>query len=189
MKNEIKLSIKGFVADAEVHTPDMELSVRLIDFDDNKYLITFSSKDIKGAWHHNDGKFWYVFVKTHLFDGEKQFIKAELCSNFIVLAEKHDIRKVYINVDKSKEFRLVDDDMEVSPLMLDYYDKKTNIFDCKRAYSYFTNKIGTTQISKMNQEEYYIDSILEAKKVFVSEMGSVLNTVAKDSKIQVEFKY
>lgn len=38
-----------------------------------------------------------------------------------------------------------------------------------------------------NGNAYYIDSILEAKKVFASELGSVLNTVAKDSKIQVEF--
>ena len=34
---------------------------------------------------------------------------------------------------------------------------------------------------------YYIDSLLEARKVFVDELGSTLNTVAKDSKIQVEF--
>ncbi|MCZ6507452.1 MAG: von Willebrand factor type A domain-containing protein [Acidobacteria bacterium] len=33
----------------------------------------------------------------------------------------------------------------------------------------------------------YIDSILEAKKVLVSEMGGILLTIAKDVKIQVEF--
>ena len=44
-----------------------------------------------------------------------------------------------------------------------------------------------TLASKGNGNAYYIDSVLEAKKVFVSELGSVLNTVAKDSKIQVEF--
>lgn len=38
-----------------------------------------------------------------------------------------------------------------------------------------------------NGNAYYIDSILEAKKIFVNELGSVLNTVAKDSKIQIEF--
>lgn len=38
-----------------------------------------------------------------------------------------------------------------------------------------------------NGNAYYIDSLLEAKRVFVEEMGSVLNTVAKDAKIQVEF--
>lgn len=34
---------------------------------------------------------------------------------------------------------------------------------------------------------YYIDSILEAKKVFVNELGGSLVTVAKDVKLQVEF--
>lgn len=60
--------------------------------------------------------------------------------------------------------------------------------------SIFGYGIGNTKHNTMetlatngNGNAYYIDSILEAKKVFVSEMGSVLNTVAKDSKIQVEF--
>ena len=54
--------------------------------------------------------------------------------------------------------------------------------------------MGNTKHSKMNilaengnGNAYYIDSLLEAKKVFTEELGSVLNTVAKDAKIQVEF--
>lgn len=38
-----------------------------------------------------------------------------------------------------------------------------------------------------NGNHYYIDSILEAQKVFVSELGGTLNTVAKDAKAQIEF--
>ncbi|HPD13287.1 MAG TPA: DUF3520 domain-containing protein, partial [Bacilli bacterium] len=38
-----------------------------------------------------------------------------------------------------------------------------------------------------NGNYYYIDSILEAQKVFVSELGGTLMTVAKDTKAQVEF--
>lgn len=38
-----------------------------------------------------------------------------------------------------------------------------------------------------NGNYYYIDSILEAQKVFISELGGTLMTVAKDSKAQVEF--
>lgn len=60
--------------------------------------------------------------------------------------------------------------------------------------SIFGYGVGNTKHSIMetlanngNGNAYYIDSILEAKRVFVSEMGSVLNTVAKDSKIQVMF--
>ncbi|MBU0552012.1 von Willebrand factor type A domain-containing protein [Myxococcota bacterium] len=40
---------------------------------------------------------------------------------------------------------------------------------------------------KGNGNHAYIDSILEAKKVLVSEMGGTLFTIAKDVKIQVEF--
>ncbi len=40
---------------------------------------------------------------------------------------------------------------------------------------------------KGNGNYAYIDSLLEAKKVLVSEMGSTLLTIAKDVKIQVEF--
>ena len=38
-----------------------------------------------------------------------------------------------------------------------------------------------------NGNYYYIDSILEAQKVFVNELGGTLQTVAKDAKVQVEF--
>jgi Ca-activated chloride channel family protein len=44
-----------------------------------------------------------------------------------------------------------------------------------------------TLAQKGNGNAYYIDSLLEAKRVFVEELGSTLNTVAKDAKIQVEF--
>lgn len=38
-----------------------------------------------------------------------------------------------------------------------------------------------------NGNYHYIDSLLEARKVFVSELGGTLQTVAKDAKVQVEF--
>jgi len=40
---------------------------------------------------------------------------------------------------------------------------------------------------KGNGNYYYIDSILEGKKVLINEMGATLFTIAKDVKIQVEF--
>jgi len=53
---------------------------------------------------------------------------------------------------------------------------------------------GNMKDSKMEQianngngNYYYIDNLLEAKKVLVSEMGGTLHTIAKDVKIQVEF--
>ncbi|MBI9009085.1 MAG: VWA domain-containing protein [Tenericutes bacterium] len=44
-----------------------------------------------------------------------------------------------------------------------------------------------TLADKGNGVYYYIDNLLEAKKVFVEEMGGTLLTVAKDVKLQVEF--
>lgn len=44
-----------------------------------------------------------------------------------------------------------------------------------------------TLASKGNGNSYYIDSLLEAKKVMVSELGGTLNTVAKDVKCRIEF--
>ena len=38
-----------------------------------------------------------------------------------------------------------------------------------------------------NGNSYYVDSLLECQKLFVEEIGTVLHTVAKDAKIQVEF--
>ncbi len=40
---------------------------------------------------------------------------------------------------------------------------------------------------KGNGNYAYIDNLLEAKKVLVNEMGSTLNTIAKDAKFQIEF--
>ena len=41
--------------------------------------------------------------------------------------------------------------------------------------------------NKGNGNYAYIDNILEAKKVLVTEMGGTMHTIAKDVKIQVEF--
>lgn len=53
---------------------------------------------------------------------------------------------------------------------------------------------GNYQDSKMekladngNGNYAYIDNLLEAKKVLVNELGSTLNTIAKDTKFQIEF--
>lgn len=60
--------------------------------------------------------------------------------------------------------------------------------------SVFGFGMGNTKHNKMetlasngNGNAYYIDGLLEAKKVFVEELGGVLNTVANDTKIQIEF--
>ena len=80
----------------------------------------------------------------------------------------------------------------------------TSDFELERLISNKRNKgiylsifgfgMGNTKHSKMetlaqngNGNSYYIDSLLEAKKVFVSELGGTMKTVANDTKIQIEF--
>jgi Ca-activated chloride channel family protein len=52
--------------------------------------------------------------------------------------------------------------------------------------NYKNNKMETLA-KDGNGNAYYIDSLLEARRVLVEQMGSTLNTVAKDVKLQVEF--
>ena len=52
--------------------------------------------------------------------------------------------------------------------------------------NYKDNKLETLA-QNGNGNAYYIDSINEARKVLVEEIGGTLVTVAKDSKVQVEF--
>jgi len=54
-------------------------------------------------------------------------------------------------------------------------------------YGNLKSDIMDTLAQAGNGNYYYIDSILEAQKVFVSELGGTLETVAKDTKAQIEF--
>lgn len=77
-------------------------------------------------------------------------------------------------------------------------EKLIELIEEKRENGIFLSVLGfgtgNLKDSKMEQianhgngNYYYIDNLLEAKKVLVSEMGGTLHTIAKDVKIQVEF--
>ncbi len=51
----------------------------------------------------------------------------------------------------------------------------------------YKNNLMSVLAEKGNGNQAYIDSVFEAKKVLVEEMGGTLLTIAKDLKIQVEF--
>lgn len=38
--------------------------------------------------------------------------------------------------------------------MFNYYNKENDTFKCQNAYSFYIGQIGTTQISRMTQDEY-----------------------------------
>ena len=67
--------------------------------------------------------------------------------------------------------------VEAVPGELVWYPFKGNLQDAKM------HKLA----DKGNGAYHYIDSIFEAKKVLIDEMGATLQTIAKDVKIQVEF--
>ena len=77
-------------------------------------------------------------------------------------------------------------------------DELVSLIEDRRDHGIFLSVLGfgtgNLKDSKMekianhgNGNYYYIDNLLEAKKVLVSEMGGTLHTIAKDVKIQVEF--
>mgnify|MGYP001366660552 CR=1 FL=1 len=74
----------------------------------------------------------------------------------------------------------------------------SRLIESKRASNVFLSVLGfgrgnykdsrmETLSNKGNGNAYYIDNILEAKKVLVNELGGTLMTIAKDVKLQVEF--
>ena len=67
--------------------------------------------------------------------------------------------------------------------------RKTGVFLSVLGYgmgNYKDNKMETLA-KDGNGNAYYIDSLLEARRVLIEQMGGTLNTVAKDVKLQVEF--
>ena len=67
--------------------------------------------------------------------------------------------------------------------------QKTGIFPSILGFGMGNYKDGKMEqlANKGNGNYAYIDSLLEARKTLVQEMGATLMTVAKDVKIQIEF--
>ncbi len=104
-------------------------------------------------------------------------------------------RKYYIDGGNNRVFLATDGDFNVGISKTDELkefiseQRQTGIY-----LSLFGFGQGNLKSDKMdtlaqagNGNYYYIDSILEAKKIFVTELGGTLQTVAKDAKVQVQF--
>lgn len=106
------------------------------------------------------------------------------------LAQKH-----FIEGGNNRVFLATDGDFNVgisSTKGLEDFiseQRKTGIYLSLFGFGYGNLKSDKmdTLASCGNGNYYYIDSILEAQKVFVNELGGTLQTVAKDAKVQVEF--
>ena len=103
--------------------------------------------------------------------------------------------KYYIDGGNNRVILCTDGDFNVGPSSMDDLE---DLIEEKRDSGVFLSVLGfgtgNTKDNKMetladkgNGNYAYIDSLMEAKKVLVSEMTSTLYTVAKDVKIQIEF--
>ena len=106
------------------------------------------------------------------------------------LAQKH-----FIEGGNNRVFLATDGDFNVGISSIDGLEKfisekrETGVYLSLFGFGSGNLKSSTmdTLASAGNGNYYYIDSILEAQKVFISELGGTLMTVAKDAKAQVEF--
>lgn len=106
------------------------------------------------------------------------------------IAEDH-----FIKGGNNRVILCTDGDFNVGPSSMDELER---LIERKRQSGVFLSVLGfgdgnikdnkmETLADKGNGNYAYIDSLMEAKKVLVSEMSSTLYTVAKDVKVQVEF--
>lgn len=106
------------------------------------------------------------------------------------IAEDH-----FIEGGNNRVILCTDGDFNVGPSSMDELER---LIEHKRKSGVFLSVLGfgdgnikdnkmETLADKGNGNYAYIDSLMEAKKVLVSEMSSTLYTVAKDVKVQVEF--
>lgn len=118
---------------------------------------TAGSKGIKKA---------YDLAKKHFIEGG---------NNRVFLATDGDFNVGISSTDELKEFisKKRETGIYLSLFGFGSGNYKANIMD--------------TLAQAGNGQYYYIDSILEAQKVFISELGGTLETVAKDCKVQIEF--
>lgn len=104
-------------------------------------------------------------------------------------------KKYYINGGNNRVILATDGDFNVGPSS---ESELTRLIEKKRKEGIFLSVLGfgygnlkdnkmEALADKGNGNYAYIDSLMEAKKVLVNEMGSTLLTIAKDVKIQVEF--
>ena len=108
----------------------------------------------------------YELAEKHLIDGGNNRVFIATDGDFNVGISSQGLLNEFISSKRKKDINL-------------------SVF----GYGMGNTKHNTMETLATNGDgnAYYIDSLLEARKVFVDELGSTLNTVAKDSKIQVEF--
>lgn len=161
-----------------------------LDDEDRVSIVTYAGSDkvlLEGAYGYEKTKI--SAVMTDLEAGGSTAGSAGIKTAY-ELAQKY-----YIEGGNNRVFLATDGDFNVGISSMEELEKFISQKRQSGVYlSLFGFGIGNYHGSTMdtlaqagNGNHYYIDSILEAQKVFVSELGGTLQTVAKDAKTQIEF--
>lgn len=157
---------------------------------DRVSIVTYASSDqvlLDGGYGHEKAKISAIMSDLEAYGstaGSKGIQTAyELAS------------KYYMPNGNNRVFLATDGDFNVgissTSALKNFISEKrqTGIYLSLFGYGYGNLKsdIMDTLAQAGNGNYYYIDSLLEAQKVFGTELGGTLNTVAKDAKAQVEF--
>lgn len=158
--------------------------------DDRISIVTYASREevlLDGGYGRDKAKISAIISdleaggSTAGSDGIKTAYK---------LAEKH-----FIEGGNNRVFLATDGDFNVGISSIDglerFIEKKRETGVYLSVFGFGSGNLHSstmdTLASKGNGNYYYIDSILEAKKVFVETLGGTLMTLAKDAKAQIEF--
>lgn len=104
-------------------------------------------------------------------------------------------QKYFIQDGNNRVFLATDGDFNVgissTKGLKEFISKKRESGIYLSLFGYGTGNLKSSTMDTLaaagNGNYYYIDSVLEAQKVFVNELGSTLQTVAKDTKAKIEF--
>ena len=116
-------------------------------------------------------------IKTAYTIAEKYFIDEQDANNRVILATDGDFNVGVSDIDALKD------------LIIEKRNQTKKIYLTCLGFGYGNLQSDTmkTLADNGNGAYHYIDSITEARKVLVEEIGGTLNVVAKDVKAQVEF--
>ena len=135
--------------------------------DKNEIYGTISQIEAQGATYGSKA------IQTAYSLAEKYYIKGG--NNRIFLATDGDFNVGISSIEGLKNF--------ISE------KRKTGVYLSVLGFGTGNTKASTmdTLAKEGNGNYYYVDSVLEAKKLFVTELNGTLQTVAKDTKAQIEF--
>lgn len=158
--------------------------------DDRISIVTYASREEVLL----DGGYGYEKNKISAIISDLEAGGATAGSDGIKTAYKL-AEKYYIEGGNNRVFLATDGDFNVGISSIDglerFIEKKRESGVYLSLFGFGTGNLHSSTMDTLasagNGNYYYIDSILEARKVFIETLGGTLMTLAKDAKAQVEF--